>query len=77
MNIAVLGSGSWATAIVKILCETHDKVHWWVREQEIMDGVQSHGHNPLFLSSCDLNREKIEVSTDIHYIINSSDLLFL
>lgn len=76
MNIAVLGSGSWATAIVKILCETHDKVHWWVREQEIMDGVQSHGHNPLFLSSCDLNREKIEVSTDIHYIINSSDLLF-
>lgn len=76
MNIAVLGSGSWATAIVKILCETHDKVHWWVREQEIMDGVQSHGHNPLFLSSCDLNREKIEVSTDIHYIINNSDLLF-
>lgn len=76
MNIAVLGSGSWATAIVKILCETHNKVHWWVREQEIMDGVQSHGHNPLFLSSCDLNREKIDVSTDIHYIINSSEFLF-
>lgn len=76
MNIAVLGSGSWATAIVKILCETHNKVHWWVREQEIMDGVQSHGHNPLFLSSCDLNREKIDVSTDIHYIINNSEFLF-
>ena len=36
MEIAVLGSGSWATAIVKILTQNHSKVHWWVREKEIV-----------------------------------------
>lgn len=76
MNIAVLGSGSWATAIVKILCENHDKVFWWVREEEIKESVQHHGHNPLFLRSCELNNRKIEVSTDINTIINNADILF-
>ncbi len=76
MNIAVLGSGSWATAIVKILCETQDKVFWWVREEEIKESVLSHGHNPLFLRSCELNKYKIEISTDIEVVIRNADLLF-
>lgn len=57
MNIAVLGSGSWATAIVKIATQTHTKVYWWVREQEIVQAVESFGHNPLYLRSCELDRE--------------------
>ncbi len=76
MNIAVLGSGSWATAIVKILCENHDKIFWWVREEEIKESVQTKGHNPLFLRSCELNNKKIELSTDINTIINNADILF-
>ncbi len=76
MNIAVLGSGSWATAIVKILCETQQKVFWWVREQEIKEGIRSHGHNPFFLRSCVLNNKKIEISTDINFIIGQTSVLF-
>lgn len=76
MNMAVLGSGSWATAIVKILCENHDKIFWWVREEEIKESVQTKGHNPLFLRSCELNNKKIELSTDINTIINNADILF-
>jgi glycerol-3-phosphate dehydrogenase (NAD(P)+) len=76
MNIAVFGSGSWATAIVKILCETHEKVFWWVREKEIEEGVKEFGHNPLFLRYCELKKEKIEVSNDINYILSSADYLF-
>lgn len=76
MNIAVLGSGSWATAIVKILCENHDKIFWWVREEEIKESVQTHGHNPLFLRSCELDSKKIELSTNINTIINNADILF-
>lgn len=74
--MAVLGSGSWATAIVKILCENHDKIFWWVREEEIKESVQTKGHNPLFLRSCELNNKKIELSTDINTIINNADILF-
>jgi glycerol-3-phosphate dehydrogenase len=40
MNIAVLGSGSWATAIVKIATQNHNTVHLWVRENEIVEGVR-------------------------------------
>jgi glycerol-3-phosphate dehydrogenase (NAD(P)+) len=59
MNISVLGSGSWATAIVKIATQNHDKVYWWVRETEIVEGVRQYGRNPLFLRSCQLDTNKI------------------
>ena len=50
-KIAVIGGGSWATAIVKILTNTCSHVCWWVREPEIKEGVERSGRNPLFLSS--------------------------
>lgn len=76
MNIAVLGSGSWATAMVKILCENRQKIYWWVREEEIKDGVQTHSYNPLFLRACVLDNTKIEISTDINFIISHASVLF-
>lgn len=77
MDIAVLGSGSWATAIVKIATQNHDKVHWWVREQEIVEGVRQCGRNPLFLRSCQLDTNKIEITTDIKKVISSTDNIVL
>ncbi len=77
MNIAVLGSGSWATAIVKIATQNHDKVHWWVRENEIVEGVRQYGRNPLFLRSCQLDTNKIEITTDIKKVISSTDTIVL
>ncbi|MBS7313416.1 MAG: NAD(P)H-dependent glycerol-3-phosphate dehydrogenase [Bacteroidales bacterium] len=72
MNIAVLGSGSWATAIVKIATQTHTKVYWWVREQEIVQAVENFGHNPLYLRSCELDRERIIVSSDLKMIVSKA-----
>jgi Glycerol-3-phosphate dehydrogenase len=78
MKIAILGSGSWATAIVKIATENHDEVFWWVREQEIKEGVEKYGHNPLYLSQCELEAKKITISNDIKTIISSANnLLFV
>ncbi len=77
MNISVLGSGSWATAIVKIATQNHDKVYWWVRENEIVEGVRQYGRNPLFLRSCQLDTEKIEISTDLRKVIQATDTIVL
>lgn len=77
MNISVLGSGSWATAIVKIATQNHDKVYWWVRETEIVEGVRQYGRNPLFLRSCQLDTSKIEITTDIKKVISSTDTIVL
>lgn len=77
MNIAVLGSGSWATAIVKISTQNHNIVHWWVRENEIVEGVRQYGRNPLFLRSCQLDTSKIEITTDIKKVVYSTDTIVL
>ena len=77
MNIAVLGSGSWATAIVKIATQTHTKGYWWVREQEIVQAVENFGHNPLYLRSCELDRERIIVSSDLKMIVSKATDIIL
>lgn len=77
MNIAVLGSGSWATAIVKIATQTHTKVYWWVREQEIVQAVENFGHNPLYLRSCELDRERIIVSSNLKMIVSKATDIIL
>ena len=77
MNIAVLGSGSWATAIVKIATQTHTKVYWWVREQEIVQAVENFGHNPLYVRSCEVARERIIVSSDLKMIVSKATDIIL
>ena len=51
MNVSVIGGGSWATAIVKILTENNDYVGWWMRNQESVDYIKRYHHNPNYLSS--------------------------
>ena len=76
-KIAVIGGGSWATAIVKILTNTCSHVYWWVREPEIKEGVERSGRNPLFLSSASLDKEKITISNNLKEIVNQADILVL
>lgn len=74
-RIAVLGSGSWGTAIVKILSNNCPKINWWVREPEIIESLREFGHNAAYLSSVEFNKEKLNVSDNIEEVINNSDVL--
>lgn len=76
-RIAVLGGGSWATAIVKILLNNASVLHWWVRESEIIEGVSQFGHNPLFLSSVDLPSSRLVLSNTMKEVVLTSDILIL
>ena len=64
-KIAVIGGGSWATALVKILCNNCAQVHWWMRSEEAIAHIQQFGHNPKYLQS---------VGFDTHQLVLSSDL---
>ena len=75
MKIAVIGGGSWATAIVKILTENNDYVGWWMRSEESVEHIKRFHHNPRYLSSVELMTEKIDVSTDLNHIINESEFV--
>lgn len=75
MKIAVIGGGSWATAIVKILTENNDYVGWWMRDEDSVIHVKKYHNNPRYLSSVELMTEKIDVSTDLNHIVQEADYL--
>jgi glycerol-3-phosphate dehydrogenase (NAD(P)+) len=51
MNIAVIGGGSWGTALVKILCNNQEKVNWWIHKDESVQHILKFHHNPGYLQS--------------------------
>ena len=65
LNYAVIGSGSWATAIVKILSDNLNSVNWYIRNKENLDYILKNKHNPNYLSSVELNLSKLQVNGDI------------
>jgi glycerol-3-phosphate dehydrogenase (NAD(P)+) len=74
-KIAVIGSGSWGTALVKLLTHNVDRVGWWVRSQETKDYVMRHGRNPVYLQYAELVPEKIDICTDLARVIRENDIL--
>jgi glycerol-3-phosphate dehydrogenase (NAD(P)+) len=74
-RIAIIGSGSWATALVKILAHPPGKLHWWVRSEETADHIRLHHRNPNYLSYLDLPTERLHVSTNLKQIIRDADYL--
>ena len=75
LKYAVFGSGSWATAIVKMLCENLDEVGWYVRKQQTIDYILSENHNPSYLSSVELYTKKIKLDSDINALADYADIL--
>jgi glycerol-3-phosphate dehydrogenase (NAD(P)+) len=76
-KFTVIGSGSWATAIVKILCNNVEKVNWFVRIPESAEYIKKYKHNPRYLQSVEFNLDKINVITDLEEAINSSEILVI
>ena len=68
LKYAVFGSGSWATAIVKMLCENSDPIGWYVRKQQTINHIISENHNPSYLSSVELNTDQLHLNTDINKV---------
>lgn len=77
MQAAVIGGGSWGTAIVKILCNNLNKVKWWIHKEESVQHVLKFHHNPRYLQSVEFHPEKINVSSDLIKIIDCSDVLVI
>ncbi len=76
-RIAVIGGGSWATAIVKMLLNNNEKIGWWMRNKESVEFIKKFKHNPHYLSSVEFDVNKLEVSEDLKSIISNYDLLIM
>ncbi len=75
LKYAVFGSGSWATAIVKMLCENLDEVGWYMRSVYIKEHLLREQHNPSYLSSVEFKLDKLKLSNDINEMANYADVL--
>lgn len=76
-SFAVIGSGSWATALVKILTDNGNKVNWWVRNETQQTYIRQRRHNPQYLSSAYLNTSLLNIVTDANEALKISDVIVL
>ncbi len=74
-NVAVIGGGSWATAIVKILSQNLNKIYWWIYEEEIVEHIKRFHHNPQYLSSVQFTISKLIISNNFKKIMSKADVV--
>ena len=75
LKVAVFGGGSWATAIVKMLCENVDQVGWYMRNTTAIDYIKEHSHNPNYLTSIEFNNKHLVLSDDFNAMVSEADVL--
>lgn len=76
-KIAVIGGGSWATALVKILCNNVSSLNWYMRNEEAVAHILKFCHNPNYLQSVEFDLNKINVSTDLEAMIRPADIVII
>lgn len=78
-SVAMIGGGSWATAIIKMLSDndTEKEVYWWMRNEEAISHIRTYKHNPNYLSAVEIKLKPENVSSDIKFIVAQCDYLIL
>jgi glycerol-3-phosphate dehydrogenase (NAD(P)+) len=77
MRFGIIGSGSWATAIAKILTDSHHSLNWWIRNESVIQHLEKHGHNPQYLSSVYFDTGKLRLSSHLIPVIRDSECLII
>lgn len=77
MNFGIIGSGSWATALAKILTDKGHTIHWWIRSEQTIGYLTERRHNPHYLPTAYFNLNKLKVSNDINEVAAKSDVLVI
>ena len=68
--VSVIGDGSWATALVKLITEDNNKVKWWIRNKERARYIRAFGHNPYYLSSVHFVKRRLRPSVRLEKVLD-------
>jgi glycerol-3-phosphate dehydrogenase (NAD(P)+) len=77
INFGIIGSGSWATALAKILTDNKNRINWWLRSESKISSFKRRRHNPQYLSSAFFDIGLINFSTSAEEVINQSDIVLI
>jgi len=75
LRFGIIGSGSWATALAKVLTDNEQEVNWWIRNKPVIQQIQKRRHNPQYLSSVYFDVSLLNMSDDVNRIIEQSYIL--
>jgi glycerol-3-phosphate dehydrogenase (NAD(P)+) len=75
IKFAVIGGGSWATAIAKMLCDNVPEIYWYMRNEEAIAHIRTKNHNPNYLSSVEFDNKKLKLTHDINEAITNADYI--
>ena len=76
-KIAIIGSGTWATALAKIVLMNNKQLNWFIRKPEVIDEFFKTGHNPSYLSNVKFNLAQITFSSNIERTVKDSDTIII
>ena len=74
-KIAIIGGGSWATAIAKIILSTQEGVVWYLRNSDTIEEFKKINHNPNYLSAVKFDVSRIDFYSDINEAIEAADTI--
>ncbi|HEV2478703.1 MAG TPA: NAD(P)H-dependent glycerol-3-phosphate dehydrogenase [Puia sp.] len=77
MHFGVMGSGSWATALAKILTDNGHSIHWWIRNPANIAHLRARHHNPQYLSSVYFDTSQLTMSDKVNEVVAACDCLVL
>lgn len=77
MTFGILGSGSWGTALAKILTDNGNTIYWWNRSAAHIKHIQDRHHNPQYLSAAHLDISKLNLTTNPAEVITNSDCVVI
>ncbi|MEO5648753.1 MAG: NAD(P)H-dependent glycerol-3-phosphate dehydrogenase [Ginsengibacter sp.] len=73
MNFGIIGSGSWGTALAKILTDNKNEINWWLRSDSNISSFKSRSHNPQYLRSAFFDTSLIHFSSHVEEVIEKSE----
>ena len=76
-TVALIGGGSWATALIKILSNNDVNIHWWLRNNDSVEFIGKYHHNPNYLSDVELNMQKIKPTSVIKEAVSEASTIIL
>jgi glycerol-3-phosphate dehydrogenase (NAD(P)+) len=77
MRFGVIGSGSWATALTKLLTDNGQTVNWWIRNAAAIRHIETRHHNPQYLTSVDFDTRLLLLSDSVQSVVAASDCLVM
>src|SRR5205085_671946 len=76
-KFCIIGSGSWGTALAKILTDNNNSINWWIRNETSVQHIKTRHHNPHYLSSAYFDTSLLHLTTDVSEVIKNSNTIII